>query len=249
MNFAILDDERHCVESMAIHLNNLYPDARIVYKGSNTEEALTALSNIDVDILFLDVEMPVMNGFQFLEQFRDRKFDVIFTTAYSQYAIEAFKNRAVNYLLKPIDEDELNEAIEIWRKSRVQDGNEEKMRELLESFKTDGFQTKIAVPVSDGYEFIEAATIVYCQSKSNYTTIYFEDSKKMLVSKTLKDIENMLKSFSFIRVHQSYLINPKFLNKYVRRDGGYLILQDNIKIPVSSQKKKNITDLFDNHES
>lgn len=247
MNFAILDDEKHCVESLVIHLNTLYPDSAIVYRGNRPEEALSELGQLNIDILFLDVEMPGLTGFQFLEQLTDRKFDVIFTTAYSRYAIDAFRAKAINYLMKPIDEDELKEAVENWQKSGEKDKNNNKqLDELLDSLRKDNvLHSKISVPVSDGFEFLKVSSIIYCQSKSNYTDIFLENDKKILVSKTLKEIESKLEGFSFLRIHQSYLINPDYLTKFVRRDGGYVILQDNIHVPVGPNKRKLITDFFD----
>lgn len=247
MNIAILDDEIHCIESLVIHLNNLCPDSRIVFKSNQPEAALSKLGELQIDLLFLDIEMPGLNGFQFLEHFPERNFDVIFTTAYSQYAVEAFKVRAISYLLKPVDEDELKEIIEDWKSSRQNEGsNQSQIKNLIENLKREGLlNSKIAVPVSDGYEFVEVNSIIYCQSDSNYTTLFLKNSNKILVSKTLKDIEHTLSRFSFLRVHQSYLVNPAFLTKYVKKDGGYLITQNNIQIPVSTQKRKLVTDFFE----
>jgi len=183
-----------------------------------------------------------------LEHLPDRKFDVIFTTAYSEYALQAFKAKAINYLLKPIDEEELKEAVQNWEKNKRNNysNNSENIKLLLDHLKKEGFmKSKISVPVSDGYEFIEVNEIIYCKSQSNYTTLFLSGGGKILVSKTMKEVEKTLGRFFFIRVHQSYLINPNYMKKYYRNDGGYLMMQDKSSIPVSSSKRKLIVGLFD----
>lgn len=246
MNIAILDDELHCVESLLFHIRQLFPDFKVVYKSTKPHEALTSMRELDIDLLFLDVEMPEMNGFEFLGQFSKLPFDVIFTTAYSQYAIQAFRAQAVNYLLKPIDEDELMQAINQWvEKSSSQDSPINEIGNLLSHLKKeDILENKIAVPVSDGLEFIEIRNILYCQSQNNYTSIFLKDGEKIFISRTLKDVENLLKKYLFLRVHQSYLINPSYMQKYIRNDGGYIIMYNQQRIPISTSKKSLVSDIF-----
>ncbi len=247
MKIAIIDDEYHCIESLVIHLNTLFPEVNIVYQTNKVQEALTELPKLKIDLLFLDIQMPGLNGFQLLEQLPKRQFDVIFITAYSQYAIQAFKAKAINYLLKPIDSEELKEAIEEWQKTKEkQQDTKEQLTQLLKYLKKEGLlKSKISVPISDGYEFIEVKKIEYCQSQSNYTKIILSDGDKLLISKTLKEIDKTLAPFFFIRVHQSYLINPNHLKKYHRRGGNYLVMQSGQEIPVSSQRQKLITEFFE----
>lgn len=247
MNIAIVDDEVHCIESLVIHLKELFPDANVIYKTNKVQEAAEKLKELSVDLLFLDIEMPGMNGFQLLESLPERKFDTIFTTAYSEYALEAFKAKAINYLLKPIDEDELKETIDAWmeRKKNSEDQGQN-IDELLEHLKKEGFmKSKISVPISDGYEFIEVNDIIYCNSQSNYTNLHLTDGTKVLVSKTLKEVESALHNFFFLRVHQSYLINPNYMKRYSRHDGGYIIMDNKESIPVSNSKRNLIVNLFD----
>lgn len=246
MKVAIIDDEKHCIESLVIHLNHLFPEAEICFKTHRVSEALSVLPQLDIDILFLDIEMPELNGFQLLEQFPDRKFEVIFVTAYSQYAIEAFKVKAISYILKPIDEDELKAVITDWKKNRESNASSTQLKALLEGLKKDGIlESKIAVPVTDGYCFIEVNAIMYCQSQSNYTYFHLLGGRRELVSKTLKEVEKTLSKFFFLRPHQSYLVNPNFLEKYYRNDGGYLEMKDKKQIPVSAQKRGIITHFFE----
>ena len=235
MNIAIIDDEVHCIESLVIHLKELFPKANVVYKTNKVQEAVEKLKELPIDLLFLDIEMPGINGFQLLDAIPDREFDTIFTTAYSEYALKAFKAKAVSYLLKPIDETELKEAI-------ARD-----IHDLIpKHMKKEGFmKSKISVPISDGYEFIEVNDIIYCNSQSNYTYLHLTDGSKVLVSKTLKEVESALANFFFIRVHQSYLINPNYMKRFSRNDGGYIIMENKESIPVSNSKRNLIVNLFD----
>lgn len=244
----IIDDELHCIESLVLYLQELFPDIAIVYKTNVVHEALERLPDLAVDLIFLDIEMPGMSGFELLDQLPDRKFDVIFTTAYSQYAVQAFKARAINYLLKPIDEEELCAAISAWREGQQSfpQQEEDKLSALIEQLKKDGMmRNKISVPVMDGFEFIEVNNLLYCSSRNNYTTFHLADDTKLLVSKTIKEVEKTLEHFYFIRVHQSFLVNPNYMKKYVRSDGGYIIMENDERIPVSNARKQAVVSLFD----
>lgn len=247
MNITILDDELHCVESLLFHIHQLFPDFKVVYKSTKPLEAINAMRELDIDLLFLDVEMPEMNGFEFLDQFNKLPFEVIFTTAYSQYAIQAFKAQAINYLLKPIDEDELMGAINQWmERSSSQDNRTNEISNLLNHLKKENIlENKIAIPVSDGLEFVEIKNILYCQSQNNYTSIFLKEGEKIFISRTLKDVENLLKKFLFLRVHQSYLVNPSYMQKYIRNDGGYIIMSNQQRIPISTSKKSLVADIFE----
>ncbi|WP_114749450.1 LytR/AlgR family response regulator transcription factor [Pleomorphovibrio marinus] len=249
MKVAIVDDEAHCVESLALDLLSLGRKIEIVYKTTKPEAALDGILEKEIDLLFLDVEMPGLNGFELLEQLQPLPFDVIFTTAYSRYAMQAFRYQAFNYLLKPVDVSELEEILESWEKKF---GKEKQKKEnpeidsLLKYLKKEGMlRSKIAVPVLDGYEFIAVNEIIFCKSENNYTYFYFKNKQKLLISKTLKEAEKTLQSFGFLRIHQSYLVNSKYLKKYQRKDGGFVLMQSGHKLPVSQQKKDLITSFFD----
>ncbi|MCC5920691.1 MAG: LytTR family DNA-binding domain-containing protein [Cyclobacteriaceae bacterium] len=249
MKVAIIDDEIHCIESLNLDLRSIDPEIRVVYKSNKPTEALEKLPHLDIDLLFLDVEMPHLNGFELLDNLGDVSFAVIFTTAYSQYAVQAFKKQAFSYLLKPIDTVELEEVIDNWKsKYNSNSGAIEgsKIQELLKELKeVDHFKNKIAVPISDGYEFLEVQEIIYCKSENNYTTIYLKGGSKHLISKTLKEVERTLEKYLFIRIHQSYLINPNCLVKYSRNNGGYVKMCNGEELPVSNKKKELITNFFD----
>src|SRR5690606_26011330 len=177
---ALIDDEQHCVKSLLLHINQLFPDFEVVFHSTKPREAIKTLQETAVDLLFLDVEMPGISGFELLDQFEQPPFDVIFTTAYSQYAIQAFKVRAVDYLLKPVDERELMDAVMGWRERRELEQDNNQISALLDSLKKDGLLgNKVAVPILDGFEFIDVKTILYCQSENNYTNIHFESGKTL----------------------------------------------------------------------
>lgn len=247
MNIALIDDEIHCIESLVIELTKLYPEMKIVYKSNNPYQAVQQLPKINIDLVFLDIEMPGMNGFELLENIPHRKFDVIFSTAYSQYALQAFKAKAINYILKPFDETELKEIVDNWMENKDHGRNTtDKIDGVIEHLKKAGIiKNKIAVPLSDGYQFVEVDRIMYCKSQSNYTTLYLENNTKLVVSKTLKKVEQTLANFFFIRVHQSYLINPNFIKRYHKNDGGYLLMNNKKTIPVSRSKRSLIENLFE----
>jgi two-component system LytT family response regulator len=247
MKIAILDDELHCVESLVSDIDRLFPELPIVYKGTKPLEATEVLKRIDIDLLFLDVEMPLMNGFDFLNQFDELPFDVIFTTAYSQYAIKAFSVQAVDYLLKPIDEDELKETLDQHiEKSCLPNDPAKGVTQLLRFLKNEGIlKNKLALPTEDGMEFIEIANIDYCQRQSDRTKIFTLGGRSILISKDLNEVEKSLTKFLFMRVHQSYLVNPNCVAKYIRNDGGYLILANNQRIPVSNSAQELIIEAFE----
>lgn len=243
---AIVDDEQYSVESLYLHIKKLFPNFEVVLKSTRPVEALEQIKVLKPDLLFLDIEMPRMNGFELLDQLEDFDFDVVFITAYSQYALQAFKAKAINYLLKPIDESELEEVIKVWCEKKANKNNNQEITKLLENLKKEGILTnKIAVPITDGVEFIEVTKIIYCKSQNNYTFIYLEGGKEVLISKTLKEVEKVLEVFLFVRIHQSYLINPNFMQKYLKNDGGYVVMSNGQHIPISNSRKGLITEIFD----
>ena len=251
MKIAILDDELHCIESLISDIQRLFPQLQIVYKSAKPLEAVEALKGMDIDLLFLDVEMPLMNGFDFLNQFEKLPFDVIFTTAYSQYAIKAFDVQAIDYLLKPIDEDELKETLDRYIVNRdMLDNPSTDVTQLLEFLRKEGIlKNKLAIPTAEGLEFIEITNIIYCRSENNETKIYTCDKRVISILRPLEGLENSLNKFMFIRVHESYLVNPNYMQKYIRNDGGYLTLVNGDRVPVSQSKQKTIMEIFERLQS
>lgn len=245
----LVDDELHCTESLEILLKSFAKPVQIIGKFNSSIEALAFIKKTDFDILFLDIEMPGLNGFELLGQLSDFKFDVVFTTAYDQYAIKAFKYSALNYLLKPVDEVELLECLVKWenksQKNLATNQFNFFMDVLQNSQKT---RSKIALPTTYGLEFIEISDIIRCQSDSNYTHFYLKNKETYLICRTLKEVESLLSTNGFIRIHQSHLINPLYLKKFLRNDGGYVVMEDGEKISVSKNNKDKIIDIFNQIE-
>lgn len=247
MKVAIIDDEFHGINNLEYAIKQIFPQIEIVFTTTLVEEAAEKLKQISIDLLFLDIQMPGMNGFELLDSIPKRNFDVIFVTAHSEYAIEAFRAGALNYLLKPVDEDDLKIILETWKEKSSEELNEnqKKIEEMMLNFHQKGLmRRKISVPISGGYQFLEVENIMYCQSSSNYTEIFLDNGKSLMISKTLKMISAILEPYFFIRIHKSFLINPDYLTQYSRTDGGFVVMNNGKSIPVSKDKREMISSLF-----
>lgn len=248
MKVGIIDDEIHCIESLIMSLKKLNSSVEVVLKASRVDDALEVLQKVKIDLLFLDVEMPRLNGFELLDQLQDITFEVVFTTAYSQYALKAFKYQALDYLMKPIDEGDLQKLLQKLdnKKLKASASSENEISQFIDLLKKDKIiSAKIAVPVSEGLEFIKVEDIIYAQSQNNYSLLFLADGEKLLFSKTLKDVENTLKNYYFIRIHQSYLINPNYMKKYLKNDGGSVLMDNGATLPISQSNKEKIVSLFE----
>jgi len=238
INCIVIDDEVHCLETMTLLLKEHCPNVRIAESCRSAKAAQEAIKNVKPDLIFLDIEMPVMNGFEMLEQFSEINFAIVFTTSYDQYAIKAIRFSALDYLLKPIDPKELIAAI---RKveARKELPSPEQFKMLLNKVQhhDNGF-AKIAVPTSDGFELIPVDTIISCEADDNYTHFTLKNQRKVTACRTLKEVEDILESFpSFIRVHHSYLVNLNEVTKYMRGEGGYLVMSNGGTVNVSRSRK------------
>ena len=235
----IVDDEIHCLDTLAILLGDYCPGVQVMEQCNSAKMALAAIDKYQPDLIFLDIEMPIMNGFELLEQFREIPFAVIFTTSYNQYAIKAIRFSALDFLLKPIDPKELVAAIYKieTQKHRPSHAQYDMLREQIHQ-KENSF-TRIAVPTAEGYELIPANQIIRCEADDNYTHFYMKNKTKIAASRSLKDIEELLQDFSaFVRVHNSYLVNLNEVTRYVRGEGGYLIMSDGTTVSVSRSRKE-----------
>ena len=203
------------------------------------------MKNSSPNLVFLDIEMPIMNGFELLEQFKEIPFSVIFTTGYDQYAIKAIRFSALDYLMKPIDRKELVAAIHKVELQKLPPSAEQ-FRMLMNKIKNKetGF-TKVAVPTSEGFELIHADQIISCEADDKYTYLHLKNNKKVTACRTLKEVEEQLGSFpSFVRVHHSYMANLNEVTKYVRGEGGYLVMSDGSTIDVSRTRKEALLKFF-----
>jgi two-component system, LytTR family, response regulator len=233
----IIEDEEPAIKMLQWLIANYCPEIEVIATAQNAMDGIAKIKALQPQVVFLDIEMPLMNGFEMLTHFDSGlPFKVIFTTAYDQYAIQAIKFSALDYLMKPIDKDELIQAIA--KLNVLPNANAEQIK-LLNNLKTD--LSKIALGTLEGVEIIEIANIVHCKSDSNYTTIYFADKSKKLFTKTLKVIEELLEGHNFMRIHQSHLINLQFLSKYIKGDGGEIVLSTGETLPVARNKKQELT--------
>ena len=241
----LIDDERNALEMMEWLLKTYCPQVEIVDMCTSAQQGIESINQHKPDVIFLDIEMPRMNGFDMLEQFDKLFFDVVFCTAYDQFAIKAFKYSALNYLLKPIDPDDLKSTV-----ARIEERksvpSKEQFQLLLQNINQPVKSTpqRIALTTNDGMIFVPTQDILYCEAESNYTKVVLANGKKVVVSKVLKDIDEALSGPDFCRVHSSFLVNVNRIKKYVRGDGGYLIMDDDANISISRNRRQEFMELF-----
>ncbi len=242
----LIDDEPECLRSLAYDLNIHCPGVDILEQCDSGKKGIKKIHEHNPDVVFLDIDMPYINGFDLLEMVPNVDFEVIFTTAHDKYALQAFRISAVDYLLKPIDSDSLKEAVEKVRLLRENGNTPRQIHFLIQQLKAleNNNVKKIAVPTFDGLEFVSLDDILYCQSDGAYSYIYFTDGGKMYISKTLRYLEDALCSFHFFRVHNSFIVNLNHVRKYSKTDGGMLVLTNDETIKVSRSKKEELLRLF-----
>lgn len=250
MTAIIVDDEKHCREVMEHLLHKHCGDVKVLASCSNGAEALVLLGKQSPDILFLDIEMPGMNGFELLEKIQHADpiaagFEIVFTTAYNEYAIKAIKHSALDYLLKPVDKDELIQTVQRAKENKTQKASQ-RIDSLLEMLSLKKNSKRFAVPTMEGLIMVDSETILYCESDSAYCKIYFINTNKPLViSKTLKDVEEVMQGTDFCRIHHSYFINMKCVQSYIRGEGGEVVLSNGIHLPVSRTRKQDFLSLLE----
>jgi len=239
----IVDDEKKALQSLSWELTNFSDEINVVASFTDPFEALNYLTHNTPDCLFLDIEMPTMDGFQFIQKLSNKDFPVVITTAYNQYAIKALKNEAIDYLLKPIDTDDLKETIVKIKKFNAKNYTADKLEKILLNFNDTEKHKKITFNTDGKLVFLESEQILYAESDGNYSTIYLVDGHKIVLTKKLKEVNELLPSASFFRIHNSYVINLTKIKEFLKTDG-YVVLQSNHKIPVSRQKKSDFLDLL-----
>ena len=234
----IIDDEPQNAAILKSDLTTHCPLVEVIKVCHSAKEGILGIKKEKPDLVFLDIEMPWMNGFEMLEMLDTIDFSIIFTTAHDQFAAKAFRISAVDYLLKPIDANDLKEAVrKAQQKTEQRQGNVH-IENLLRNIKQPTSQQKIALPYKDGYEFIEVSHIIYCQAEGAYTRVFLDNKKHILVSKTLGDIEELLPNDLFQRIHHSTVVNLNYVTHFVRSDGGYVKLQTGEQLTVSKSKKE-----------
>lgn len=242
MKVLIVDDEEYVSIALTEMLKLHCPDVDQINLAESIADGLNAIEKDMPDLVFLDICLSDGKGFDLLKQLNDIPFKVIFITAYEEYAVSAFKFSAIDYLLKPIDVDELIEAVGRAKHSLEKDNTKILTDAFLKNQESN--QKKIALKTSEAIYLIDVKDIIRCNSDGNYTTFHIENDKNIVVSKTLKKFAELLEPYGFIRTHQSHLINVDFIEKYDKRSGGVVVLKDSATIPVSTRKKDELLRIF-----
>ena len=234
----IIDDEQHCIDALKTDLNKHCDNVEVSATCLSAKEGILAIKKYNPRLIFLDVEMPWMNGFEMLEMLDHIDFCIIFTTAYDKFAAKAFRISAVDYLLKPVDANDLKTAVKKAEEKILASEGTINIQNLLHNIRQPAQHQKIAFPQREGYEFIPAENILYCHAEGAYTNIHLINNKKFLVSKNLGDIEEMLPTDIFQRIHHSTIVNLQHITNLIRSDGGYVMLNNGEKLMISKAKKE-----------
>ena len=242
LNAVIVDDEPKAIQILSWELTNFSKDIKITKTFTNPESALVFLKTNTPDCLFLDVQMPTMDGFQFLEKLTNRNFAVIITTAYDEYAIKALKHEAIDYLLKPIDSDDLSDAIQKVMKFNSRILNSNKLEKFLININKKQ-NKKITLNTEGKLVFLDIEDILFIESDGNYSTFNLKNKQRLVVTKKLKDVNNLLPENAFFRVHNSYIVNLNKIKEFLKTEG-YVVMESNHKIPVARQRKSDFLEKF-----
>ena len=236
----IIDDEQNCIDSLVFDLQKHCKDVEILESCTTPKQGLLSIKKHRPDLVFLDVQMPWMSGFEMLELLDKIDFAIIFTTAFDQFAAKAFRISAIDYLLKPIVIHDLKEAIKKASEKIQQKSGTDNIANFLQNIKKPEVKQRIAVPGREGYEFIEAGKIIYAKAEGSYTHVFLNDKRKLIVSKTLSDIEELLPAEHFQRIHHSTLVNLSHITHLFKTDGGFVVLDNGEKLAVSKSRKESL---------
>lgn len=238
-NGIIVEDEKHQQERLKELLVKHFPELNIFGIASSISEATAMLATTKPDLVFMDVILPPHTSFDLLSTLEHIPFEIIFTTSFEEYAVKAFRLSAVDYLVKPVVKDELIKAIEKFKQKRAEKEASMHIRNLLENMQVSKAEhTKIALPTLTGYLFLKVKDIIRCESDNTYTTFFTVDKRKIIVSKTLKECEQMMIDYRFYRVHNSHLINLEYITEYIKGEGGIVKMLDGSQIDVSRRRKE-----------
>jgi len=233
----IIEDEPKARSSLEMLLETWCPAVSVIGFAVSVKEGIQIIEELNPDLVFLDIKLKDSNGFEILKHFHACNFKIIFTTAFEEYAIKAFKLSALDYLLKPIDADELQEAVQKAIQVFSRENLTSQVKSFLENYDSGQKGKTLVLKTTDNIHLVKTEKIIYCESDNNYTRFYLQNKQKILVSKTLKEYEEILEPFHFLRIHQSYLINMSFLEQINKREN-QVVLADGIKLPVSTRKKE-----------
>ncbi|TCC90364.1 response regulator transcription factor [Pedobacter frigiditerrae] len=244
----IIDDEKNNIDNIVGLLQKLELVITIVGTATNAEDAIQLIVTTKPDLLFLDIQMPNKNGFELLKALPHYQFEVVFVTAFDQYGIQAVKFSAIDYLLKPVNPEELVAAVrkvEIKLSRKKENLQLENLMELIRD-KDAKKEHKLALASTKEIRFVNTSDIIRCESSNAYTEFFLVDGKNIMVSRPIFEYEELLADYDFIRCHQSHLVNKKFIKSLLKEDGGYLLIEDNVRIPISRNKKENVLNALNN---
>jgi two-component system, LytTR family, response regulator len=244
MKAVIIDDEKDSRQILSNYLGKYCPEVKVCGFGESVATGLEAIKKHQPDIVFLDIEMPYGNGFDLLDKAGDFTFETIFVTAFDNYAIQALNQSAAYYLLKPIDIDELVKAVAKIKHER-DDKNPIRHSQVLITNLRNETQQKIMLPTMEGFEIAFISSILYCEAVDNFTRFHFESGNPLLICRTLKYFEDVLKDHRFLRIHRSFVINPSHVVRYSKGKGGFITMKNKHELEVSPNKKKELMELFE----
>jgi two-component system, LytTR family, response regulator len=242
MNCIIIDDEKHCIKTLSYLLETNFPEVKVLATCLDSTRAYDLIQQHKPDFIFLDIEMPLLNGFDLLAKFDPLFFDVIFTTAYDSYAIKAIKYSALDYLLKPVDKEDLAFAIDKLKSKHSSISTVQ--LQMATAVHNKQMPDTIALPTGDGLTFASVGEIVYCIADGSYTRMYMLDKSEILLSRTLGDVDEMLGEYHFFRIHHSTLINLKQVKKYIKGEGGDVIMSNGQTLQVARTRKNDFLNVF-----
>lgn len=242
----IIDDEQNNTDNLSMLLKQHCPQVSVVATALNADAGENAILQLNPDLVFLDIQMPEKSGFDMLKSLKNFSFEVIFVTAYDQYGIQAVKFSAIDYLLKPINIEDLKAAVQKVVRHNAQKKHNlqlENLINLLQQTQQKQFH-RIALQTVKETRFVEPDKIVRCESSNNYTTFFLASKEKIMTSKPIFEYEEMLKDYGFVRCHQSHLVNKIFIKSWIKEEGGYLLLEDDTQIPISRHKKEGLKQIL-----
>jgi len=250
MRILIVEDEPSASQNLQNLLNKYVPEVEVIGISENVKDAIQKINSSQPDLILLDIQLGDQTSFEVLEKVDLEKFDVIFVTAYNNYALKAFQYSAVDYLLKPINPILLQKAVRKSAEKRKNINASLMLNTLLDNLKGKSKSLeKIVLSTAEMMHVVEVDSIVKCQSSGNYTTFYFKDGKQLVISRTLKEFDEQLSDSGFFRVHRSWLVNQSYIIGYDKREGGGVVLKDQSRLPVSPTKKEELLILLENKAS
>lgn len=242
----IVDDEQECIDTLKAMMKVHVPEAEVVAESQSVEQAVQAIHQFEPQLVMLDIEMPRMNGFSLFQFFQNPQFDVIFVTAYENYALKAIKFNALDYILKPYSAAELKAAVQkCMRKYQLQKPPGDQLATLIYNMhQQQNQEQKIALPIARGFQFVQVREIIRCEALGSYTRVHFTQQPQLVVCRTLKEFEFLLEDYQFFRIHQSHLINYQHIHQFVKSNRPYVIMDDGAEIEVARRRLQDFIQLI-----